>query len=178
MSKHLLFTRHPKPFRTAKRLEGGNNCRCCCSRAKLVTQVSRIALIRIAALYIICLVVLSLYPKSRRVVLPTPSRMLLSHTRASRTKRVLRHRFFHVISFAGIALLLVLMARAPGQKIFAALAVIALGCAIEYAQHLIFRSRIEWWDMRDDALGAMMGYAIGQWRVLSRVLTAKRKAFG
>ena len=101
--------------------------------------------------------------------------MLLSKTRASRTKRVLRHRLFHVVSFAGIALLLVLIARTPGQKILAVLALIALGCAIEYAQHLIFRSRIEWWDMRDDALGAIMGYAIGQWGVLSRVLIAERK---
>ena len=137
--------------------------------------MSRIALTRIAALCIICLVVLSLYPNSRRVVLPAPSRMLLSKTRASRTKRVLRHRLFHVVSFAGIALLLVLIARTPGQKILAVLALIALGCAIEYAQHLIFRSRIEWWDMRDDALGAIMGYAIGQWGVLSRVLIAERK---
>jgi hypothetical protein len=140
--------------------------------------VSRISLTRIAALYIICLVVLSLYPNSRRVVFPAPSRMQVSKTRASRMKRVLRHRLFHVVSFAGIALLLVLIARTPGQKIFAALGVIALGCAIEYGQHLIFRSRIEWWDMRDDALGTIMGYAIGRWGVLSRVLTAKRKAFG
>ena len=72
-------------------------------------------------------------------------------------------------------MLLVLIARTPGQKIYATVGVIALGCAIEYAQHLIFRSRLEWWDMRDDALGAIMGYAIGQWGVLSRVLTPKRK---
>ena len=162
-------------FRTAGRLEGGKNCRYCCRRAKLVGQVSRISLTRIAALYIICLVVLSLYPSSRRVALRAPSRMLVGKTGASRVKRVLRHRLFHVVSFAGIALFLVLIARTPGQKIYATLGVIALGCAIEYAQHLIFRSRLEWWDMRDDALGAIMGYAIGQWGVLSRVLTPKRK---
>jgi hypothetical protein len=103
----------------------------------------------LAAIWIVALIVGSLQPRR-------PSREILS----------LVHRPFHFVAFALTALLLwssftvanraflAAMFRPAKVWIDAFLATIALGGAIEVLQYLINRDRIEWWDIRDDALGA------------------------
>ena len=118
----------------------------------------------------VCLVIASLYPNSRKVALGAPARMLVTKARAPRVTVRFRHRLLHLISFGTLALLLVLIVRTPNQRIYSTLLVIALGFAIEYAQHWIFGGPIEWWDMRDDAFGAVAAYAVGRWPVLRRAL--------
>ena len=50
------------------------------------------------------------------------------------------------------------------------MATIALGCTIEYAQHVIYHSRIEWWDMRDDTYAALAALALVQLPLVKRSL--------
>ena len=76
------------------------------------------------------------------------------------------HRPTHFFLFGVTALILwrlfvsVNWPRAP--KVLAArawlvaiLSTAALGMAIEALQHLIYRNRMEWWDVRDDSLAAI-----------------------
>ena len=76
------------------------------------------------------------------------------------------HRPLHFLLFGITALILwrlfvsVDWPRIP--KLFAArpwlvalLSTAALGTAIELLQHLIYRDRMEWWDVRDDSLAAI-----------------------
>ena len=65
--------------------------------------------------------------------------------------------------FGATALLLGLLARSRSQELAATAATIALGCAIEFAQHSIYHSRMEWRDIRDDTYGALAALALLLW---------------
>ena len=77
------------------------------------------------------------------------------------------HRPFHLAAFGLTALVLSRFFDASGRPllpprfpparawIHAFLATIALGGVIEVLQHLIYRNRTEWGDVRDDALSAI-----------------------
>jgi hypothetical protein len=65
------------------------------------------------------------------------------------------HRLYHLVSFGSTAYLLSLIARDTRERFAASFFVIALGCALEYGQHVVFHIPIEWWDIRDDTLGVL-----------------------
>jgi len=86
---------------------------------------------------------------------------------------VLKHRAIHWLSFAGAALLLLLLARNRYQEIAAVAATVALGCSIEFAQHALFHNDIEWWDMRHDTYGALAALVLRRF-YLQRELRCSR----
>jgi hypothetical protein len=83
------------------------------------------------------------------------------------------HRPFHFVAFALTALLLwrfleVVDRTFPASRILAArawlsalVATIVLGGILELLQHAIYRNRMEWWDVRDDALAAIAAILVG-----------------
>jgi hypothetical protein len=117
-----------------------------------VLAPSRKACAWIAAVWISCLIVGSLLPYRTKLALGTRP----AHAANPRAPVVtLKHRAIHWLSFGGAALLLLLLARNRHQEIAAVAATIALGCFIEFAQHVMYRNDIEWWDMRHDTYGAL-----------------------
>ena len=80
----------------------------------------------------------------------------------------LRHRIMHFFAFGALALLLVIATGKTKSRLLVTAAVVAFGFGIEYAQYRIFAGVFEWWDLRDDTLGAIAGFVIGSWRLLRR----------
>jgi len=84
------------------------------------------------------------------------------------------HRPFHLAAFAITALLLwrflalagsaLLVPRILAARVWitALFATIILGACLELLQHLIYRNPMEWWDVRDDALGAIAAILLGR----------------
>ncbi len=73
------------------------------------------------------------------------------------------HREFHLLAFGITALLI---RRKPWQSV---LLTIALGVIIEFLQHLIYHLPLEWWDIRDDAIGAIFAITL-LWGVRASML--------
>jgi len=67
------------------------------------------------------------------------------------------HRIAHFVAFAVLSVLMGLYSRRPSGRIACLLAVIALGAAIELAQHWMFSIPTEIADIRDDSYGALLG---------------------
>jgi hypothetical protein len=63
------------------------------------------------------------------------------------------HRAYHLGSFGATAALYMVLARTAAGEIRAALAAMVLGLSIETLQHWIYGGGMEWWDVRDDAIG-------------------------
>ena len=74
------------------------------------------------------------------------------------------HQALHFLAFLSTALLLALLARGGRQRFYAPLAVIALGAAIEYAQHLLYRGAFEWGDLATDGCAALAGWLLARHR--------------
>jgi hypothetical protein len=78
------------------------------------------------------------------------------------------HRGIHWVAFAGAALLVFALSRTRRREILGAYAVLLLGVSIEVAQHLIYRNRLEWRDIADDALAILAAFALyrltGAWK--------------
>ncbi len=70
------------------------------------------------------------------------------------------HREIHWLAFAGVAFLLLLIAHTRRQEIRSAFAMCVLGLSLEYLQHLIYRNRMEWRDVRDDTLAIAAAFAL------------------
>ncbi len=101
---------------------------------------ARAVLKRLAALWIICLIVLSLQPYR-----PSGTRGRKSH----------KHQIEHVLAFGATALLLLALARNREEALKAFGGVVLLAVAIEISQYLIYSLHaFEWWDVRDDTIGA------------------------
>ena len=80
------------------------------------------------------------------------------------------HDALHFLAFLSTALLLALIARTPRQRIYAPLAVVALGVAIEWAQHLLYRGPFEWRDLASDACAALFACLLARSRPLREIL--------
>jgi len=64
------------------------------------------------------------------------------------------HRVAHILTFGVTALLFLLPTDRPRSQALAVGAAFLLGCAIEVTQFAItFAPMLEWWDVRDDAIG-------------------------
>lgn len=116
--------------------------------------MKRAILARLAVLWVSGLVVVSLQPWRPRA---------FRHGGAA-------HDVPHFLAFFSTALLLVLIARGVRQRICAPLAVVALGAALEYAQHLLYRGRFEWRDLANDACAALFAYLLARRRPLREAL--------
>jgi hypothetical protein len=76
------------------------------------------------------------------------------------------HRPFHFVSFGATAALYMLLATTAAGELKAALAATGLGLSLEALQHWIYGNAMEWWDVRDDAIG--IGVALLIFRGISR----------
>jgi len=80
------------------------------------------------------------------------------------------HAVLHFLAFFSTALLLAFAARGVWQRIYAPMAVVALGAAIEYAQHLLYRGAFEWGDLVSDACAALLACLLARSRSLHETL--------
>ena len=117
------------------------------SRIKQI--VPRRLLRRIAAVWIVCLIVGSLLPGSAKVRLGTTYHSSTHHSRIVGMK----HRVIHFLAFGSTALMLMLLAPSRRHEMRAGVGVMLLGCALEVTQFMIYSINFEWWDVRDDCYG-------------------------
>jgi hypothetical protein len=97
--------------------------------------------------------------------------LIVGSLQPSRPGAVLaHHRGLHFLSFGGVALLLLLLARTRYQEIRAVLGVCLLGLSLEYMQHLLYRNPMEWWDVRDDTLAVLAAFALYRLAVICRTV--------
>lgn len=128
-----------------------------------IPWLRRSLLVRIAPFWIAAVVAGSLLPGIKDVF------------GTSLARSVPRHRFYHFLAFGSTALLLFLIGRTALQRLRGPVAAVALGLVLEYAQHRIFGSRMEWWDLRDDAYAAAAAWLVGT-LLLHRFKTAAAQA--
>jgi hypothetical protein len=126
----------------------------------------RTQLLRIVALWVLCLVAGSVLPDRAKEALGTTAHMVKVNGELQLPTMQFRHRLYHFLSFGSTAFLLILLARTPTERLVWPLATIALALAIEYVQHLIGGGPMEWWDVRDDAYAAAAAWLLGQWPAL------------
>ena len=84
------------------------------------------------------------------------------------------HRPYHFISFGATALLFLLISNTRRQEWVSVFAVFGLGLILETLQCLLFDGYMEWWDIRDDALGISITFLL--FRMADRWLSASREA--
>lgn len=84
------------------------------------------------------------------------------------------HRPYHFISFGATALLFLLISNTRRQEWTSVFAVFGLGLILEALQCLLFDGYMEWWDIRDDALGISITFLL--FRMADRWLSANREA--
>jgi peptidoglycan/LPS O-acetylase OafA/YrhL len=125
----------------------------------LPITLTRAVLKRIAAVWIICLIVFSLQP------------LRPSGTGGQVHAPSFRHRAEHILAFGATALLLLALARNRKEALRAAGSVVILAVAIEISQYLIYSLRaFEWWDVREDTIGAAIALVAHQIGPVQRTL--------
>jgi hypothetical protein len=70
------------------------------------------------------------------------------------------HREIHWLGFAVPAILQFIVSRTRRQEVLSAFAIFFLGLSLEILQHLIYRNRMEWFDVRDDGLAILAAFAL------------------
>ena len=136
-----------------------------CSRAPRFKQVlPRRLLAWVVPVWITCLTFGSLLPGNLKVELGTTTEQQQIHPNEG---VILPHRIAHFALFGFTACLLMLLSRTNRTEFWAMITAILLGSAIEFAQHAIYRFNFEWWDVRDDAIGAVGAYLV--FRALHRM---------
>lgn len=128
--------------------------------ARLKSSLPVPVLRRIAPFWVVCLIAGSLLPGEAKIVIGS-SRLSEQHLqRASVQTGEWKHRAFHIAGFGTTALLFLIIARTGTGELLSMAGVLGLGVAIEYAQVLIFANRLETEDIRDDAYGVAVVYAV------------------
>jgi hypothetical protein len=128
----------------------------------------RTTLAVLALAWALCLVSASLFANRAKHAVSTGVQISVSKHSSPRVVIPPRHRILHFLSFGLLALLLVLPAPDVNSRLLVTLAVAALGLGIECAQHCIFGNNFEWWDVRDDSLGAIGAFFITSLPALRR----------
>lgn len=125
-------------------------------------MLTRAVLRRVAIVWVICLVILSLQP-----VRPAGTR-----------GRVPKHQIEHVVAFGATAILLMALARRRKQEWIAAAGVVGLATAIEFCQLMIYRMPVgfEWWDVREDSIGIGLALGLIRWTRVRTLLLADERA--
>ncbi len=72
------------------------------------------------------------------------------------------HRVAHWLAFAGAEFLLLATSKRRKTEIGRTIAFCVLSLLLETSQHLIYRSAMEWWDVRDDSLAILVAFSIYQ----------------
>jgi hypothetical protein len=79
------------------------------------------------------------------------------------------HRPFHFVAFALTALLfcryfstVFRIFPAVPSWLIALLTAVLIGLSLEFVQHLIYHNAMEWWDVRDDTIAAVLGVLLAQ----------------
>ena len=109
---------------------------------------------------------------AKRLTLPWVALLLAVSLQPVRYKAAGFHRPLHLVAFALTASLLYLRAFPHHQAAASLASVLVLAFAIELAQARLYHNPIEWWDIRDDLLGALIGLACG--RLLASSILARR----
>lgn len=75
-----------------------------------------------------------------------------------------RHRILHFLTFGSICFLASLASRNRREALQTGAEVLAVACAVELAQDFFYMQGnvFEWWDVRDDALGIVVAFAVIQ----------------
>jgi hypothetical protein len=141
------------------------------AKARLKSRPRR-ALAIIALVWVLCVVGASLFANRAKHVVSTGVQITLSKNSSPSVVVPLRHRILHFLSFGLLALLLML-AGDMNSRLLVIFAVAALGLGIEFAQHCIFGNNFEWWDVRDDSLGAIAAFLISRRAETSRIYLAE-----
>ncbi len=115
---------------------------------------------RLLPFWIAALIVGSFLPGEAKRALGTQSGL------SAYGRPTLPHRAWHVASFGSTALLASLAVRSPGRRVAAFGAIFGLGVCIELLQPLLFRTDLEWWDVRDNGYGILAFAAVGQMRAV------------
>jgi hypothetical protein len=130
--------------------------------------ISRNALALVALAWALCIVAASLFANDAKETLGTGVHMRMLKNTSGWPVVPVRHSIMHFLPFGSLALLLVFITRDMRSRLLLTFAVGALGLGIEYAQYQIFGGEFEWWDLRDDSLGAIAGFLIASCAVLGR----------
>lgn len=122
----------------------------------------RRVLIGATLLFVLCLIAGSLYPD--RSALPLAARLhnlgiVVGTLSAAPTAA---HRLLHFVSFGALSLLLVAIATTRKQVAYSILATVLLAIGIEYGQHRVFTTPVEWGDVRDDSFASMGIFLVSQ----------------
>ena len=71
--------------------------------------------------------------------------------------RAYQHRILHILGFALPATMLFGLCRTRGAALGGACLLISTGVALEYIQHRLYHNPLEWWDIRDNLTGILIG---------------------
>lgn len=86
--------------------------------------------------------------------------------------RMYQHRILHLLGFGFPAVILFNLCRNRIAVIAGALSLAVMAVALEYLQHRIYSSPLEWWDIRDDlAAIAMAVFLDSAWRICEVKIT-------
>jgi len=70
---------------------------------------------------------------------------------------VAAHRMGHVVAFAIAATVALLVSDSRPRKFQSLMSLLAIAILTETMQHWIYRNPLEWWDIRDDFFGVLVG---------------------
>jgi hypothetical protein len=70
------------------------------------------------------------------------------------------HRAVHILLFGSTTAILVLIGRSSVARAAALVAALCLGFSIEFTQNLMDHYGVEWWDVRDDFIGAILVFLV------------------
>ena len=121
--------------------------------------LTRSLLRRIAPFWIVAVIAGSFMPYPFKKEMGTT--LVLSATNGSLGDQVtLWHRVVHFLLFASTSAILVLIGRSWLVRVAALIAALSLAFSIEFTQSLIDHYGIEWWDVRDDFIGATLVFLV------------------
>jgi hypothetical protein len=120
-------------------------------------MVTRGTLRRVASLWIILLMAISLQPFRPWKTNDSPSPL---------------HRVAHVTTFGVAGLMLLALSRNRPEERRVCLGVVVLAVFIETAQHLIYKVLFEWWDVREDMIGLLIAVMLIRFTPVRSLLLA------
>lgn len=81
------------------------------------------------------------------------------------------HILYHLLAFGTLAAGLMSLSQGRRQRLGLLSGAVAFGIGLEIAQHVMSGAPLEWWDMRDDAIGVALGAAL-YWKLAAHRRTA------
>lgn len=124
-------------------------------------MLTRAALQRVAVVWVVALVIFSLQP---------------GRPQGTRGRGVPLHQIEHVLIFGATGVLIVALGRSRNEELQAAAFVVCLAAGIEAAQLSIYRMPVgfEWWDVREDSIGAAAGFIAVKISGIRKILLSEK----